>query len=382
LLSPGARVSLGGLRPLASPVATLALLVSFAGSAHAEPAAAAAAARAAAERDRIARRWAPTLYQETRSEADYITSFDFDGDWDGSNNAAHLKTTPEPAVVYFTVAETKTHWFVTYVLYHPIDGKVPSGHDHDTEHVTLVVRKDDSPGGRRDGGGDGRLEAMESRFHNVLYQYAVAGAGVQNGADDVDGPIHFDADGRPAVYIQRTGHGICGGFSPPVAFLDALSLSCHHKEAPHIARRGVIYRYRGVAQLPRGLDDRDVGYALVEVGDTLWVHARSAGPHATFASLIDFRGERCREFECPRGIGGVLAAARGHGSTGMPWEEGGGRGVHARGSAFFDPAFTLARRLRFAAPFSTEYLFNPYLGVGRFASQAGSDVASASTAHK
>ena len=38
----------------------------------------------------------------------------------------------------------------------------------------------------------------------------------------------------------------------------------------------------------------------------------------------------------------------------------------ARGSAFFDPALTLSRRLRFPPPFSLDYVWNPYLGVGRF----------------
>jgi hypothetical protein len=305
-------------------------------------------------RRRVAARWAPTIYQETRGEADFICAFDFDGDWDGSNNAAHVGRFPLRAFVYDTVVETATHWFVTYVLYHPLDRKSPTGHDHDTEHVTLVVRKDGTP--------DGRLEAMETRFHGVLYQYAAPGVAIGKGADDVDGPIHFGADGRPEVNVQRTGHGICGGYSPPF-FIDTLQLTCKHSVAPHV-RHGVVYRYTGLASVPRGSDDRDVGYALVEIEDTLWKHAHEAGPHATFSSLMDFHGERCGRYLCPRAIGRELAPAKGHGSTGMPWEERPGRGVHARGDHFFDPAFTLARRLRFPGAFSTDYLYNPYLGVG------------------
>jgi hypothetical protein len=348
------------LRPALSLLAALVAAPSHAASpppVPVEPRASSSARRFA-----IAEHWAPTIYQETRGPVDLITAFDFDGDWDGSNNAEHLKTFPLYAVVYFTVAETATHWFVTYVLYHPVDGKMPTGHDHDTEHVSLVVRKD--------GDGFGRIEAMETRFHKVLYQYAAPDVVIGNGADDVDGPIHFDGGGRPAVYVQRTGHGICGGQSP-TSIIDTLALRCHHREQPHIEKRGVVYRYTGDATAPRSLDDRSVGYALLEIGDTLWQHARAAGPHLTFASLIDFHGERCDRYDCPRGIGGLLAPARGHGSTGMPWEEGGGRGVKQRGDAFFDPAYTLSRRLRFPAPFATEYVFNPYLGIGSFPSRAG-----------
>jgi hypothetical protein len=319
------------------------------------------AASSATERARIAARWAPTIYQETSSRADLLLAFDFDGDWDGSNNAAHLRDRthrwPVRSVVYYAATETPTHWLLTYVLYHALDGKFISGHDHDTEHVTLVVRKDASP--------DGRLEAMETRFHKVMYQYAAPGVAIGKGADDVDGVIHLDERGRPEVYAQRVGHGICGGYAPPF-FIDTLSLTCKHSQAPHFKRQGVVYRYTGVAAEARSLDDRDVGYALVDIGPTLWAHARQPGPHGTFASLMDFHGDRCDHFACPHGMGAVLAAGAGHGSTGMPWEEGGGKGVHGRGSAFLDPAYTLSRRLRFAPPFSSEYLYNPYRGVGRF----------------
>jgi hypothetical protein len=107
-----------------------------------------AAPSSAAARDRVARRWAPTIYQETRDQRDLLAAFDFDGDWDLSNNVDHVATHPLRAIVYSTVAETDTHFLVTYLPYHPVDPKAPSGHDHDTEHVTLVIRKDGSEDGR------------------------------------------------------------------------------------------------------------------------------------------------------------------------------------------------------------------------------------------
>ena len=309
-------------------------------------------------RNRVAQRWAPTFFQETADRRDLIAPFDFDGDWDGSNNGANINRYPLRAVVYFTVVETPTHFFVTYVPYHAVDSKGLAGHDHDTEHVTLVVR--------RDGSEFGRVEAMETRFHKVMYQYAAPGARVANRADDVDGPIHVDGEGRPQVYAQRVGHGLCGGFSP-TSWPNFLALTCHHGEVPHIKERGVVYHFSGTAEVPRSIDDRNVGYALEEIGDTLWAHAHDKGPHATFASLMSFEGERCGPlFICPRAFGAVLSSRRGHGSTGMPWEEGSGRGMSRRGEAFFDPAYTLSRRLAFPAPFATNYVYNPYLSVGTF----------------
>lgn len=317
-------------------------------------------------RNAVAEHWAPTIYQETRDERDLLAAFDYDGDWDGSNNAAHVDAYPKRAVVYSTVAETATHYFVTYLLYHPVDPKGLFGHDHDTEHLTLVVRKD--------GSRFGRLEAMETRFHKVMYQYAARGSGVRDGDDDLDGRIHFDvpgpgteagAEARPEVSVQRVGHGICGG-AAPVSLVDTLALECRHEQAPRIERRGVVYRYTGHAEVPRSLDDRDVGYALVEVGDSLWEHIRDEGHGATFSSRMDYAGARCDRYLCPRGIGRELAAAVGHATTGFPWEETSGRGGTARGEHFFDPAWTLGRRLRFPAPYSTDYQWNPYLAVGHF----------------
>ena len=322
---------------------------------------ASAAALPPPTRAEVAAHFAPTLFQETRDQRDLLAAFDFDGDWDLSNNAAHVDGRPLPAVVYYAVVETATHWFITYLPYHPVDAKRPTGHDNDTEHATLVVRR----GGTR----FGRPEVMETRFHNVLYQYAAPGAEVGDRADNVDGPIHFDGEGRPEIYVQRVGHGLCGGFSPPF-FLDTLSLSCHHAETPHLARRGIVYRFTGHADAPGPIEGpvaiQTVGYALIDLGQTFWPHLREIGPQKVFATRMDYRGERCGEFSCPSGIGAVLASAAGHDSTGMPWEEGSGRGVAHPGDTFFDPAYTLSRRLRFPMPYALDYTFNPYLGIGAF----------------
>jgi hypothetical protein len=369
------RIALASILCLLSAAAVALCLLDDAARADpfARPVAAVAAERVttppppAGTRGAVAAHWAPTIYQETRNQRDLLAAFDFDGDWDGSNNAAHLSRYPLGALVYYTAVETPTHWLVTYVLYHPVDAKSLLGHDHDTEHVTLAVRKDGSQ--------FGRLEFMETRFHKWLYQYAPEGVSVGKGADGIDGPVHLDENGRPIVYVQRVGHGVCGGFAPP-RWADTFALSCHHREAPHLSRTGVVYRYTGTAEVPRGPNDRQVGYALVEIGDTMWRHVREVGPHATFSDAMDYAGERCHRFACPRRIGTKLAAARGHSSTGFPWEEGPGRGGRHRGDAFLDPALTLSRRVAFGAPFSTEYVFNPYLGVGRFDGPPGTLLAS------
>src|SRR3954454_24664685 len=72
--------------------------------------------RAGAARERqIAARFAPVFRQALRDHprADYVTDFDFDGDWRGDNNwkntddlKFHLR-----AYVYFAASETVTHFY-------------------------------------------------------------------------------------------------------------------------------------------------------------------------------------------------------------------------------------------------------------------------------
>jgi hypothetical protein len=310
-------------------------------------------ALASSLRDQVADRWAPTIYQETKDPLrDLIAPFDFDGDWDGRNNAANLGRYPLEPVVYYTVQETATHWLVQYLPYHPVDYKRFNGHAHDTESILVVVAKR--------GGPLGTLEVMETRFHEVWYQYALPGAPVGDGADDVDGPIHLDADGRPAVYAQRVGHGICGGFSP-TRWLADLQLTCEHARAPHLDKRGVVYRHTApVHPIDPTLAKQEVGYTLVELESTWWKHA--ADP-AMYAKWGDYAGERCGTpgWRCPRNIGRALAAA-GH-QVASPWGQSTGHGVRAIGDTFFDPAFTISRRLTFYEPFSLAYVWNPYVGI-------------------
>jgi hypothetical protein len=304
-------------------------------------------------RDQVAARWAPTIFQESRDPVrDFISAFDFDGDWDASNNAANVDKFPLRAVVYYTVQETATHWFVQYLPYHPVDYKWVTGHAHDTESVLLAVSKR--------GGPFGTPEVMETRFHVMWHQYARAGAAVRDGADDIDGPIHFDETGRPTVYAQRASHGLCGGFSPPFAVPD-LQIHCIHAMPPKLSSRGVVYRYTGQAGTPDPtLATQEVGYELVEISSTWWAHAQDP---AVFVRWRDFRGERCGTpgWRCPRHVGRGLGGIGE--SVASPWGQSPGEGADAVGDTFFDPAFTLAKRLEWEPPYSLDYTFNPYIGI-------------------
>src|SRR4051812_41075251 len=84
--------------------------------------------QANAARDReIAARFAPIFYQGLgpTKRSDYITNFDFDGDWRGDNNWANAEDRrfSMKAYVYYGVSETPTHFFIHYAVFHPRDYK-------------------------------------------------------------------------------------------------------------------------------------------------------------------------------------------------------------------------------------------------------------------
>lgn len=345
------------------PLAFLALgSILLARSAHAD------------HRADVARHHAPVIFQEAHDPIkDLLTAYDFDGNWNGDDNAddmacwsdaSQCKTPacqnqgcPLVATVYYTVIETDTHWFVQYMPYHPLDWKLTNGHEHDTESMLAVVSKD--------GTEFGALQLLEVRFHTDWLDYGAPGVAVGPAADEVDGPIHFHAgSGRPAVYSQMVGHGLCGGFSPPNYFFPDLQLSCKHDEEPHIDQTGIVYSPDFPPAMPLWVSNQAVqaGYAMVELYTSMWQHIYEIGPGKAFKNAIDYEGERCSMFECPKQFGGAFQGNQGQ-SPGMPWAQEGGAGVDATGDQFFDPAYTMSKRLSFPQPFSLTYCHNPYLGI-------------------
>ncbi len=321
-------------------------------------------------RDNVARRFAPVFFQEVRDDRDLYAAFDFDGNWAGQDNAQNLVciTSPEQcatsspcqsgscalvATVYYTVIETSTHWFVQYMPYHPVDAKSANGHEHDTESVFVVVAKD---------GGNGKLLALETRFHTDWFVYVDAVVG--GAAKAPNGSIHVDEAGHPLVYSQQVGHGLCGGFSPPFDALPDLQVTCEHEQTPHIEKTGVVYRPDRPAEAPAVADGQSVetGYALVEILDTFWARRAEVGWDKPFLSVVSFTGERCDVLACPKEFGGPFMGDEGDAPSG-PWNQEGGVGVSGNGSQFFDPAYTMSRRLTFPTPYALDYCHNPYVGV-------------------
>ncbi len=229
------------------------------------------------------------------------------------------------------MAETETHWFLFYSLFHPRDYTrdpcAESGgcHENDMESLQVVVAKDGTP--------FGRLQVVETLAHNDIYLY-VAEQSVRGNALPVKAAARIEGE-RPVVYVETYGHGIYGQRKILV---------------PH----AVIYRVGEVAETPDGLQDDNVSYRLVPIYDTLWAHRDEIGPGRAFDRPFDYRGHTL-----PATFDGEDYGAD---KANTPWGYDQATGdVLSRGDWFLDPARALTYHANLGGDFSLDYIYNPYL---------------------
>jgi hypothetical protein len=332
---------------------------------------------------RIAERFAPVFYQALGPSPrfDYITRFDFDGDWRGDNNWANAADTrfPLTASVYYAVIETRTHYFVHYAVFHPRDYKGgqhgtllsellrvgvllggdydPTGraaeavlaHENDLEGVLVVATKD---------GADvstARPMIVETLAHNSFLRY------VPSGSSLTGSPVKSEMS-QPILFIESMGHGI-------QAWRD-------DSAQRRMARNGfLVYRYTGTADTPDRRSGQNVGYDLVPLLTSLWPRAQG-GVNETYGEAHDYGAlevrvvERCTEVQRAAKVGLAGSAFRGFvGAAHMArppwgWFDGFAR-ERPLGEWFLQPAETIQRRWEPGESFSTTYTYHPFIGVNR-----------------
>lgn len=223
--------------------------------------------------------WAPVWYQDTDSsnyDADYITNFDFDNNWIGTDNWEHQPNYPLKAYVYYWVVETDIHWFIGYADFHPRDWNEINtdlnSHENDMEGVLLVIRKDGST--------YGQFLLMITVAHIDFYSYkdydASPSKDVTNGHETIDGDVQFYNGHYPYVYVEAKGHGIYGDKRWEINNFPGGD--------------GVVYYYTGTAEEPSSGNDRYVGYALKSMNE-LWDRRDPASYPDTFYEFGMFRGD-------------------------------------------------------------------------------------------
>lgn len=287
--------------------------------------------------------WAPVWYQDTDStnyEADYITNFDYDGNWIGNDNWNNFGSYPLNATIYYSLLETKTHWFIGYYDFHPRDWSETGlfQHENDMEGVLVVVKKD--------GTDWGQFYCMITEAHTNFYQYidyeTPASANLTDNYDDIDGDVEFEvvnnyylnfnfsSHGHPIVYAEAKGHGVYG------------DERWENSDFP--GTDGVIYKPMGRSHEPLSGNDRNVSYALTSI-DVLWEKRYGPyGPGETFGNFKAFDGDDY-----------------GEDSANPPWGwDDMDDGPSYAGEIFYNPADVVATHFGNLGSFNHTYLSNPY----------------------
>jgi len=162
--------------------------------------------------DDLALHWAPIHYQDVNKKSgtganghsDYVVPFNYDGDYNGRNNWDNLDRFPYTSIVQYSIAESTSHWFITYMFFHPRDWAAGTAdeHENDSESVVMMVRKTL--------GVYGTLEGLVTVYHEFWKSYTAQpyiGKGLCN--PETPQPIVFES-GHPRTYQEPEGHGFIG----------------------------------------------------------------------------------------------------------------------------------------------------------------------------
>lgn len=348
------------------------------------------------KRDReLASLFAPVFYQALgeKPRSDYITNFDFDGDWQGDNNWDNAENDrfSLKAYVYYSVSETSSHVFIHYAVFHPRDykggerkgailselmregakrgGKYdPTGlaeeaalaHENDMEGCLIVVAKSGDNLARA------RVSFVETLHHNLFSKYLADETASQDfGTLKIEGQ-------RALLYIEPKGHGIQaydGG------------------EKQTAKKRLLVYRFAAKAEEPKENQEGPISYDLVPIQSTLWSRARvqasshvkegeDTGTGVTYGAFHDYGRLTVNVLQPNRRAGerkitvgklgfAFLGKVGGQNMARPPW---GWFDRNARneplGLWFFDPAKIIKRDFKLDQSFSTTYVRVPFWAAG------------------
>lgn len=328
----------------------------------------------------IAAQFAPVFYQALGESprSDYITNFDFDGDWRGDNNWNNSANTKFPlkAFIYYSVAETATHYFIHYAVFHPRDYKggerdglllsdvlttaakivgerdptkllaeATSAHENDMEGALVVAAKNGTDLS------NARIEYVETVSHNRFIPYAV------NAEIKSIGRVTTE-DQRVVLYVEPRGHGI-QAYEPALA----------QKHGNDI----VIYKYTGNAEDPEQRISGPIGYDLAPIQTTLWTLVKQPvgkkglkfGSSHNYGSIqlnISSKGRNSPRTVKVGSLGSTfLGTVGGRNMARPPW---GWFDMNRRtdplGLWFFDPATVIKRDFSLGENFSTAYTKFPF----------------------
>jgi len=301
---------------------------------------------------------APILYQDTDDtdpQSDYITKLDYDNNIIFSDNWDNRDNYPLIAAGYFSIVESRTHWFIIYGFFHPrdwTDSSFDQEHENDLEGLLAIVEKD--------GTTYGKLIGAITVFHLDFYSYKASDSSLTDGHEDIDGVLYFQNTAEtilpiasndahhPMICQEAKGHGL--------------------KAWPHTGdftgkadEDGIIYFPSiGSSDIPSSGNDRYVEYGLFTFGE-LWERQLeeanlSLSTSTTFASWGTFKGDKSG------GCGNGIFILCSEDSANAPWGwDDKNDGATYRGEIALDPIHLVDHYFNGLGTFSQMYIKNRYL---------------------
>lgn len=293
--------------------------------------------------EQLAFHYAPIHYQDvddTNPQADYITRYDYDGNYDARDNWDHLFEGDLSGAVYYSVVESETHWFMLYTFFHPRDraeGWRRTEHENDFEGLLLFVRKDETT--------YGQLEGMVTHAHGKLFTYLPQESTImpkKKHKNCLLSTKNWEGFDHPITTQQARGHG-CYAW-PFVSHFQGAS-----------GQDGIIY-YPSLTEsdIP-SLDTCCSRYQLIDFhqNKSLWTHqlVEASLPiyqRITFSKWGYIQGDKSG------GCGDKFMVRCTQHNVRAPW-------VWNGGDIALDPAKLIHKLFHQLGDFSLCYLHNPYL---------------------
>lgn len=277
-----------------------------------------------------ARRYAPWILHETDASElgrqDIPAAMDFDGDVEGDDNWDDFPRFAQLPTVYYSVAETQTHLFLSYHLYHARDwaprmSGLHDTHEGDGENLQVVVAK---------------ATGLPVLLYTQAHYLGVAHRSFET------------VETHAAVFVEAEGHGIYATTAP------------ESRARVNDTREGLVV-YRAALDGERVVEPGRpyVGtfpYRLVSLSAFVAAHG---GLDALDARLFDgdgrYENRRFPLYHEGERYSGPLGADRGISpyALGFSYEAG------AVGALYLDPARAYAEAGFAVEPWSREYFERP-----------------------
>jgi hypothetical protein len=342
----------------------------------------------------IAAKYSPIINQSVNAQApqfDYPTSFTLDGDFNAVNNDEAIKFATEiPAVLYYDVVETKSHYFLRYAYFYPRHTESIGNFGNEVVGAMVVVRKYPT-----------EMPIAAETYFTVgskedLRSFVTTESGIVTdrngkGLNDTNNRTYYlvnwvfpQAELFPAghfhSYVSTGTHESCAwAQTNKEATMD---FRCQLSEGLKTSLKFVRFAYidgteqlitRGAGGFPTTTPQGQfISLGLRSMMEEWWSRRNRLGINQIFESFFQYEalsGRGGNGLVAPQSFKNTTSDARSGGRPPWAWNWNptfGDFEVFNRGTFFYDPAYYFAKRHKITltpgkSDFSDTYCFNPYL---------------------